>query len=187
MVDRHHQLVSWLACKDGPSSRPASYWLAGFFNPTGFLTSVRQEISRAHSKDNWALDAVLQTNAVASRNSFFCPDARIEGKQIQEPTEGVFIHGLYLEGAAFERSGTYLKDAAGKDLFFQFPNIQIGAECPTADDKNKMPGSSKKNVNTGEVWYECPVYRYPQRTDRYFITKLKILAEPKQDQSKSRK
>jgi hypothetical protein len=49
-----------------------------------------------------------------------------------------------------------------------------------------MPGA-KKNVNTGEVWYECPVYRYPMRTDRYFITKLKILAEPKQDVNKGRK
>lgn len=97
------------------------------------------------------------------------------------------MHGLYLEGAAFERSGTYLKDAVGKDLFFQFPNIQVGAECPTAEDKNRMPGGAKKAQNTGEVWYECPVYRYPKRTDRYFITKFKILAEPKQDQTKSRK
>lgn len=68
MADRHHQLVTWLACKDGPASRPASYWLTGFFNPTGFLTSVRQEISRANAKNNWALDAVLQTNTIPARN-----------------------------------------------------------------------------------------------------------------------
>lgn len=91
-----------------------------------------------------------------------------------------------MEGAAFEKSGTYLKDSTGKETFFPFPNITIGAECPDAD-KNKGPGGSKKAANTGEVWYECPVYRYPQRTDRYFITKLKILAEQKQDQAKTRK
>lgn len=114
------------------------------------------------------------------------PDARLEGKNISEPSEGVYIHGLYLEGAAFEKAGTYLKDSVGKETFFPFPNIQIGAECPDAD-KNKGPGGAKKQVNTGEVWYECPVYRYPQRTDRYFITKLRILAEQKQDQAKARK
>jgi dynein heavy chain len=82
MVDRHYQLNLWLTCKDGPSSRPPSFWLTGFFNPTGFLTAVRQEICRAHAKDNWALDAVQQTNSVSSRNSFFVPDARLEGKNI---------------------------------------------------------------------------------------------------------
>lgn len=88
------------------------------------------------------------------------------------------IHGLYLEGASFEKNGTYLKDSAGKDTFYSFPNINIGAECPTAENQ-KGPGGNKKPQNTGEVWYECPVYRYPMRTDRYFVTKLKILAEPR--------
>lgn len=62
MVDRHYQLNVWLNCKDGWTSRPASFWLTGFFNPTGFLTAVRQEITRSNSKNNWALDAVNQTN-----------------------------------------------------------------------------------------------------------------------------
>jgi dynein heavy chain len=56
MVDRHYQLNLWLTCKDGYTSRPPSFWLTGFFNPTGFLTAVRQEICRANVKNNWALD-----------------------------------------------------------------------------------------------------------------------------------
>lgn len=55
LTNRHYQLSTWLA-KD----RPVSYWLTGFFNPQGFLTSVRQEITRTHRADNWALDAVEQ-------------------------------------------------------------------------------------------------------------------------------
>ena len=54
--NRHYQLQRWLGM--GTTERPISFWLTGFFNPQGFLTSVRQEITRAHRIDNWALDAV---------------------------------------------------------------------------------------------------------------------------------
>ena len=37
LVKRHEQLNDWVL-----HDRPAKYWLTGFFNPQGFLTSVRQ-------------------------------------------------------------------------------------------------------------------------------------------------
>lgn len=81
-----------------------SYWLTGFFNPQGFLTSVRQEITRAHRHENWALDSVDQKADVADpKNFIIADDARIEGKSIAEPVEGVWIHGLHLEGAAWNK------------------------------------------------------------------------------------
>ena len=79
--NRHYQLQRWLGM--GTVERPISFWLTGFFNPQGFLTSVRQEITRSHRIDNWALDAVEQRADVADpRNTIIADDARIEGKTI---------------------------------------------------------------------------------------------------------
>lgn len=81
MVNREYQMRTWLM-KD----RPVSFWLTGFFNPQGFLTSVRQEITRAHRADKWALDAMVMKTVVAPpKNTLIADDARIEGKQIPEP------------------------------------------------------------------------------------------------------
>ena len=54
LQQRHAQLSGWLA-----EGVPKTFWLAGFFNPQGFLTSVRQDITRLHHKQQWALDDVV--------------------------------------------------------------------------------------------------------------------------------
>jgi len=58
LLDRHHQLNIWIS----KAERPPSFWLTGFFNPQGFLTAMKQEVTR--QKKTWALDEVEYTSDV---------------------------------------------------------------------------------------------------------------------------
>lgn len=64
---------------------------------TGFLTAMRQEVTRAHK--GWALDTVVLHNDVTK---FMKDDIT------QPPNEGVYVYGLYLEGAGWDRRGCKL-------------------------------------------------------------------------------
>jgi dynein heavy chain len=58
--DRHYQLNLWL----NKPERPASFWLTGFFNPQGFLTAMKQEVTRQKKAQAWSLDEVDYTTEV---------------------------------------------------------------------------------------------------------------------------
>jgi len=83
LLDRHYQLNNWIS-----KERPPSFWLTGFFNPQGFLTAMKQEVTRA--KKVWSLDNVEFTTEVI-KEIIQGDDGKIEGKTIQPPQEGVYI------------------------------------------------------------------------------------------------
>jgi dynein heavy chain, axonemal len=57
LLQRFEQLDKWIN-----AGRPRAFWLTGFFNPNGFLTAMRQEVSRKHQ--GWALDDVIMFTEV---------------------------------------------------------------------------------------------------------------------------
>jgi dynein heavy chain len=172
LIDRHHQLHTWIM-----KERPPSFWLTGFFNPQGFLTAMKQEVTRM--KKTWALDEVRYYTEV-QKEVIAGEDGRIEGTRgINSPPEGVFIHGLFLEGAGWSRQERKLEDSQPKELFFQFPIIHVTAICVPrnpAEAKN-VP---KPKVDLGvleKTYYNCPVYKYPKRNDKYLIFRVFLKAE----------
>ncbi|XP_069744236.1 dynein axonemal heavy chain 8-like [Narcine bancroftii] len=141
-LERNNQFSTWIF-----EGRPIVFWMTGFFNPQGFLTAMRQEVTRAHK--GWALDSVTLHNEVT----------KLMKEEIKvPPVEGVYIYGLYLDGAGWDRRNIRLTESFSKVLVTMLPVIYIFAINSTAPKDPKL--------------YLCPVYKKPQRTDLTFITNL---------------
>lgn len=160
LVDRDAQSRSWLA--DG---RPVSFWLSGFFNPQGFLTAVQQEVTRAHKAEKWSLDAVIVHTEVTEYER---PEQVRSG-----PREGVLIHGLSLDGAAWSKAEASLIESEPKILFSPLPLLMV-----TAVTKSQKRAASGDHGPYGG--YDAPVYKYPRRTDRYIIFEVTLSTREQQ-------
>uniref|UniRef100_H2YUI8 AAA+ ATPase domain-containing protein n=1 Tax=Ciona savignyi TaxID=51511 RepID=H2YUI8_CIOSA len=142
LIERNSQLSHWIF--DG---RPTCFWMTGFFNPQGFLTAMRQEVTRMHK--GWALDTVTLHNEVLKQ---FREDIS------SSPVEGVYVHGLFLDGAAWDRRNSRLQESQPKVLFVPLPVVHVFAINSTAPKDPSL--------------YVCPVYKKPCRTDLTYITPL---------------
>jgi len=69
---------------------------------------MKQEVTRM--KKGWSLDEVSYYSEV-KKDIIAGDDGRIEGKTLAAPAEGVFIHGLFLEGAAWSKVEQKLEES----------------------------------------------------------------------------
>jgi dynein heavy chain len=153
LTERVDQLTNWLQ-----HGRLKVYWLPGFLNPQGFLTAIGQEVTRQHRKDQWSLDDVVTHATVLN----------IDADKIKNPPEeGQNISGLYLEGARWNRTEGKLEESETKKLFCPLPVIHVTAV--TLKDKKS------KGADYGPFGpFECPLYKYPRRTDKYLVMRLNL-------------
>eukprot|EP00960_Hanusia_phi_P069522 767109-Hanusia_phi.AAC.3 len=129
LINRFEQWDRWI--KGG---RPKSYWLPGFTNGPGFLTACRQEVTRSHA--GWALDDV----------AVFTEVTKHDPEDVKEsPSEGVYIHGMYLDGCGWSKKESKLVEAPPKILFIPLPCMWVTAV-------------QKANKKVDYMVYECPVY-----------------------------
>uniref|UniRef100_A0A9J7YNX9 Dynein axonemal heavy chain 2 n=1 Tax=Cyprinus carpio carpio TaxID=630221 RepID=A0A9J7YNX9_CYPCA len=118
---------------------PVLFWLSGFTFPTGFLTAVLQSSARQNNvrlinSYNGGLCMPSLSVFVLHSTSCFPPVLQ----------DGVFIQGLYLEGAGWDKKASCLVEAEPMQLF-----------CP-------MPSIHFKPVESH--MYSCPCYYYPVRS-----------------------
>jgi dynein heavy chain len=151
LLQRHDQLARWLTL-----GRPKSFWLPGFFNPQGFLTAVKQEVARHHAADKWALDDVVMSSEVTH------PPRDPESLR-EAPAEGVYIHGLCLDGAAWSGRENRLVDAEPKKLHCPLPVLHV-------------TGVLAKDRKLANV-YEAPCYRVKARRGNNFIATFGLRTE----------
>ncbi|XP_074845897.1 dynein axonemal heavy chain 8 [Carettochelys insculpta] len=140
LLERNTQFHTWIF-----EGRPNVFWMTGFFNPQGFLTAMRQEATRAHK--GWALDTVTIHNEVLKQS---------KEEITTPPAEGVYIYGLYLDGAGWDRRNSKLTEPTPKILFTVLPVVHIFAVNTTGPKDPKL--------------YVCPIYKKPRRTDLTYIT-----------------
>jgi len=129
LLSRAKQWSDWIS-----TGRPKSYWLPGFTNGPGFLTAGRQEVTRAHA--GWALDAVAVWTEVT----------KFEPEDVKEPpAEGVYVHGMFLDGCGWSKKDSKLVEAPAKVLYVPLPCMWV----------NAVQKATKK---LDYLVYDCPVY-----------------------------
>ncbi|XP_037128984.1 dynein heavy chain 5, axonemal isoform X2 [Syngnathus acus] len=143
LLERNRQFQAWIF-----EGRPNCFWMTGFFNPQGFLTAMRQEITRANK--GWALDRMVLCNEVTKW---------MKDDITQPPAEGVYVYGLHLEGAGWDRRNCKLIDSKPKVLFEMMPVIRMYAENNGIKDSRL---------------YSCPIYKKPVRTDMNYIAAVDL-------------
>ncbi|XP_072307391.1 dynein axonemal heavy chain 5 [Eucyclogobius newberryi] len=155
-LERNLQLNAWIC-----SGRPNMFWLTGFFNPQGFLTAMRQETTRLNQAKGWALDSVLLGNDVTKlmKEDVLAPPP--------EDVGGVYIYGLFLDGAGWDRRSAKLTEAPAKVLFTPLPVVHVYAV--NSSDGSKMADSRRPASS-----YSCPVYKKPRRTDLNYIFSVSL-------------
>ena len=174
LVDRHHQIWQWVQ-----KERPQSFWLTGFFNPTGFLTSMKQEVTRQKKALQWSLDEVEYMSEV-TKDTFTCDDGRSEGHNFPNIQEGVLVHGLYLEGAGWHVKEERLDDAAPGERYYPFPVMKVTAVSvgkPEEGKKDQNAQARNELILRGKTCYYCPLYRYPVRRMPYLIARFHLKAD----------
>lgn len=161
LIERQIMLNQWL---ENSRSVMKSYWLTGFTNAQGFLTGMRQEVTRQHKKDQWALDDVISHTEVLPFDYERVKDV---------PDEGQNIHGLYMEGGRWNRPEARLDESEPKKLFVGMPAIYVtGTTVPG------LAALKQAGLNYGPFGpYDCATYKYPKRNDRYLIFRLKLKSE----------
>merc|ERR1711871_1371762 len=112
---------------------PPAYWVSGFFFPQAFLTGTLQNYARKYQV---AIDTVDFDFVVLQKSG---------DDIVVKREDGVYIYGLFLEGAGWDAAEHCLVESNPKELFVNFPAIHLNPKV-----NRKVPT---------EGIYSCPCYK----------------------------
>jgi len=107
LVERILFIRDWLAIEN-----PNAFWMSGLFYPQGFLTGVKQTYARKHELEINKLDF-----------SFKCLEWQEKEMVPEPPMDGVYVYGLFLEGAKLDRKKKSLAEQSPGELYWKMPVI----------------------------------------------------------------
>lgn len=131
-------LGGWLY--NGP---PDSFWLPAFFFPQGFMTAALQTYARS-------------TQTAIDTLQFRFSVHKVHHSELTGPPElGVFVHGLFMQGAKWDATKHIVDDSDPKVPIVEFPTIWLEPTLQT---------ESKERV------YQCPMYKTSTRAGELSTT-----------------
>jgi dynein heavy chain len=133
LVQRVEQFEKWATT----AHPPVIYWMSAFTFPTGYLTAVLQTSAR---QNNVSVDSLSWEFVVSTVD---------DNNIVEPPKDGVYIKGLFLEGAGWDKKNACLVEAKPMQLVCPIPTIHF------------KPVENKKK--SGKGMYACPCYYYPNR------------------------
>lgn len=77
---------------------------------------------------------------------------------------GVYVYGLFLDGAGWDRRNVKLIESQPKVLFTSMPVVHVYAINAAAPSKEDKKGALQI--------FSCPVYKKPRRTDLTYVFPL---------------
>ncbi|KAH7291472.1 hypothetical protein KP509_29G018200 [Ceratopteris richardii] len=119
---------SWI--KNG---QPKCFWLPGFFFPQGFMRGTLQLHARKYQIPIDTLNFGFQVLDVESEEDI-----------TNSPNDGIYVSGLYLDGARWDKDKRCLSEAFPGEMYSKFPVIHF---IPVV---NYKPPPDE---------YQCPLYK----------------------------
>lgn len=160
---RVEQLVEWT----GTLQLPFSLWIGALFNPTSFLTAIKQVVARGTKS---ALDQMsTETHMTTMRE---------KGDATSYPENGAYVHGIYMEGARWTTEGCGVENVSGtatqgavadslpKELYPLMPLMYIKGVTIQPSWSPQAVGYIRPEPNI----YNCPVYYTTFRGPTFVFT-----------------
>ncbi|KYF46038.1 ATPase family associated with various cellular activities (AAA) domain-containing protein, partial [Toxoplasma gondii ARI] len=137
LAQRVEHIREWIT--RGP---PKSFWLPAYFRPDALLAAAIQTHARKHKIP---LDSLTLKATVTKVKT---PD-----QLGASPPRGIYIHGLFLQGAGWNASSQRLCESELGAWFVPMPVILLEPTGNLEDRRNKQE----------HVVYSCPLYKTPER------------------------
>jgi dynein heavy chain len=141
LEDRCAFIGNWI-----DNGKPIVFWMSGVFSPQAFLTGTLQNFARKYTKP---VDLLSY--------GFSIVDMPLQ-EIVTPPQDGVYVHGLFLEGARWDASQGSLADSRPRELFSKLPVLWF------------LPEEDRVAPTSGI--YLCPVYKELSRKGTLSTTGL---------------